>query len=251
MAKKKDRGLVKGNLERISSKVFDIYHDEITQLVGRQHGVYALYKKNRLYYVGLAKNLRGRVKHHLKDRHAHKWDSFSLYLVRNVNYLRELESLLVHIAEPRGNIARGRFARSENLLDALKKMMSDSDRRRRDEILVATKRRRPVKSKRRRGVRGKRQGAARKQRKPVLSGLFQPGTELRGKYKGADYTAITDEEGKIHLRGKVFNSPSMAAIDIAGHPKDGWLFWRYKNEKGEWVLLDELRKKRTEQGLAK
>jgi len=57
MAKRKHRRLVQGNLERISSKVFDIYHDEITQLVGRQHGVYALYKKNRLYYVGLAKNL--------------------------------------------------------------------------------------------------------------------------------------------------------------------------------------------------
>jgi hypothetical protein len=244
MPKRKQRRLVQGNLERISSKVFDIYHDEITQLVGRQHGVYALYKKNRLYYVGLAKNLRGRVKNHLKDRHAQKWDSFSLYLVRNVNYLRELESLLVHIAEPKGNIARGRFARSENLLDALKKMMSDSDRRRRDEIVSGAKRRRPLKSRRRKGGQGRQMGTARQQRNPVLAGLFQAGTELRAKHKGADYTATVDEEGKIHSRGKVFNSPSMAAIEIVGYSKDGWLFWNCQDKNGKWVKLDNLRQKK-------
>jgi hypothetical protein len=27
-------------------------------------------------------------------------------------------------------------------------------------------------------------------------------------------------------------------------PKDGWIFWRCKNEKGDWVLLDEVRKTR-------
>jgi len=149
------------------------------------------------------------------------------------------------------NIARGRFARSENLLDALKKMMSDSDRRRRDEILVATKRRRPAAGKRRKRGTAKKPAASRKERKPVLFGLFQPGTVLRAKHKGTEYTSTIDAEGKIHLGANVFNSPSMAAIDIAGHPKDGWLFWRYKNEKGEWVLLDELRRKRIEQGPTK
>ena len=202
MAKKKHRRLVQGNLERISSKVFDIYHNEITELVGRQHGVYVLYKKNRLYYVGLAKNLRGRVKHHLKDRHGKKWDSFSLYLIRNVNYLRELESLLVHIAEPKGNIARGRFARSENLLDALKKMMSDSDRRRRDEILVATKRRRPAAGKRRKRGTVKKPAASCKDRKPVLFGLLPAGTELGAKYKGTEYVSTIDGDGRIHLGSK-------------------------------------------------
>jgi hypothetical protein len=242
MPKRKQRRLVQGNLERISSKVFDSYHNEITQLVGRQHGVYALYKKNRLYYVGLANNLRGRVKQHLKDRHAKKWDSFSLYLVRNVNYLRELESLLVHIAEPRGNIARGRFAQSENLLDALKRMMSESDRRRRNEIVAGAKRRRPLKSRRRKGGQGRQMGTARKQRNPGLAGLFQAGTELRAKFKGTDYTATVDEEGRIHSRGKTFNSPSMAAIEIVGHSKDGWLFWNYQDKDANWVKLDKLRK---------
>jgi type I restriction-modification system DNA methylase subunit len=37
---------------------------------GRRHGVYALYRGNRLYYVGLASNLRSRLNTHLRDRHA-------------------------------------------------------------------------------------------------------------------------------------------------------------------------------------
>jgi hypothetical protein len=72
MARRKRTRLVRGDLEGISSRVFDFYHDEITELIGKSHGVYALYKKGRLYYVGLARNLRRRVKHHLKDKHAKK-----------------------------------------------------------------------------------------------------------------------------------------------------------------------------------
>ena len=39
-------------------------------------GIYALYHGSKLYYVGLTKNLFGRVRWHLRDRHARKWDSF-------------------------------------------------------------------------------------------------------------------------------------------------------------------------------
>ena len=236
MAKKKDRGLVKGNMERISSKVFDFYHDEITELFGRQHGVYALYKKDRLYYVGLAKNLRGRVKHHLRDRHAKKWDSFSLYLIRNVNYLRELESLLVHISEPKGNIARGRFARSENLLKVLDTMMEERDRNRREEMLAGSDRRKVSKTRKTR-----RKTSRRKSNNPVLQGMFLKGTELRRKYLGKLYKAKVDAQGRIRVRGKVCNSPSSAAFQITGRPSDGWFFWHFRDSSGNWVKLDSLR----------
>jgi hypothetical protein len=36
----------------------------------------------------------------------------------------------------------------------------------------------------------------------------------------------------------------MAAIEIVGHSKDGWLFWRYKDKDGNWVKLDNIRKTR-------
>lgn len=238
MARRKGRGLVRGYLERISSKVFDSYHDEIRQLVRKRHGVYALYKKDRLYYAGLAKNLRGRVRQHLRDRHAKKWDSFSLYLIRNVNYLKELESLLVHIAEPKGNILRGKFVRSENLLGTLKQLMEERDRLQRDEILVGSKR-----QKRKRRGRAKRKGTQR-MRTAVLRGMLPAGTQLKGTYKKQEYSANVDEQGRIDINGKLFNSPSMAGVFVrTGKAVDGWHFWRYKDKNGDWVRLDELRKK--------
>ncbi len=131
--------LISGYLERISSKVFDDYHRQITALVGNRRGVYALYKKDHLYYVGLATNLRTRVKRHLKDRHARKWDVFSLYLIHNAEHLRELESLLIRISEPRGNVKLGTLRKSQNLIHALKKSMEQRNRRQVKEILAGRK----------------------------------------------------------------------------------------------------------------
>ena len=53
-AKRKTRAIVQGHLERINSQVFDNYKDQITDLIGKNHGVYALYRRSKLYYIGLA-----------------------------------------------------------------------------------------------------------------------------------------------------------------------------------------------------
>jgi hypothetical protein len=240
MSKKKRRGLIKGNLERISSRVFDLYHDEITELIGKHHGVYALYKKNRLYYVGLANNLKSRVKHHLRDRHAKKWDTFSLYLIRSVSYLRELESLLVHISEPKGNIMRGRFTKSINLHKTLQEMMEERDKRQRDTILSGVRAKR---NKIKHARKSPKKIGERKKGVPVLKGLVAPNTVLKANYKGKEYSAEVDQDGRIKFDNKVLNSPSTAAFHITGAPKDGWLLWKYQNNDGEWVKIDTLRKK--------
>jgi hypothetical protein len=229
--------LISGYLERISSKVFDGYHEQITALIGNQRGVYALYKKTHLYYVGLATNLRTRVKHHLKDRHAKKWDSFSLYLIRSVEHLHELESLLIRISEPRGNVMLGKFRRSQNLIQALKKSMEERNRLQLKEILGGRKKRKEPSKKRklkRPGMRGT----------PPLKELLSAGAELKAVYKGREYPAQVDAEGMIHIDQKVYNSPSLAATHITHRPMNGWTFWKHKNEQGQWVKIDELRHKK-------
>ena len=55
-------------LEHASSQVLETHGSHLRDLVGRSHGVYSLYKRDRLYYVGLASNLRGRLDQHLRDR---------------------------------------------------------------------------------------------------------------------------------------------------------------------------------------
>ena len=102
MKKRSSHALVLGFLERISSRAFEEFPRQITELIGKQHGIYALYKGDHLYYVGLATDLRKRIKHHRQDRHAGKWDRFSLYLVHKVDHIKELESLLLRIADPKG-----------------------------------------------------------------------------------------------------------------------------------------------------
>lgn len=76
-------GLVCQHLEHISVRALDQYQQIIRAYVRQREGVYALYKKRRLYYVGLASDLKWRLGAHLKDRHKEKWDSFSVYLTVN------------------------------------------------------------------------------------------------------------------------------------------------------------------------
>ena len=111
-AKRSSRPIIRGHLERVSSRVFDRYQKQITGLIQRNQGVYALYKRHKLYYIGLASDLKGRIWHHLRDRHKGKWDHFSLYIMKKEEHIREVEALLVRIANPAGNYQRGKLRRS-------------------------------------------------------------------------------------------------------------------------------------------
>jgi len=101
--KRTTRPIISGYLERVSALIFDKYKKEITDMIRGHQGLYALYYKNKLYYVGLASNLKNRINHHLRDRHQGKWTHFSLYIIRKADHIKELESLLLRIADPTGN----------------------------------------------------------------------------------------------------------------------------------------------------
>lgn len=93
--------LVCQHLENISRHALEQYQDIIRDYVRHRQGVYALYRRGKLYYVGLASNLRSRLAHHLKDRHGDSWDRFSVYLTIGDSHLRELESLILQIVNLR------------------------------------------------------------------------------------------------------------------------------------------------------
>ena len=227
------QGLVSAHLERINARVFEQFQDVIKQLVSKRHGVYALYKSDRLYYVGLARDLKTRLKQHLKDQHAKRWDRFSLYLTHTDEHLKELETLVVHISQPKGNIQRGKFARSMNLGPQLKQLLTDKV----TNILSGTKKIKKQITKR------KKVSVAKRPKSPGLQGLLPANSQLRAVYKGKEYAAMVDEQGRIIIDGLTFNSPSSAATHVTKGPKDGWLFWRCQDEKGVWVNIDQLRKK--------
>ena len=233
--KRRTRAIITGYLERISAKVFDDYSGVITDMIKGHQGVYSLYKKDKLYYVGLASNLKTRIRHHLKDKHKGNWNYFSLYIIRKEGHIKEMESLVLRIAYPKGNKVRGKLKGSKNLRPKFKRLLTEEWKRRRGEIMDTKK---TVKSKKKKA--GKKSTS--KADKP-LRGMFPKGKRLTATYKGKDYKAWAFNSGTIKLKsnGKLYKTPSGAAKAIVDRRTvNGWGFWKYKNKKGKLVKLREL-----------
>ena len=127
--KHSSRPIVSWYLEKVSADIFDKvrYKEEIISVISGHQGIYALYHKSKLYYVGLATDLKNRLLHHLLDKHQGKWTHFSLYIIRKEEHTREIESLLIHIADPSGNAIRGKL-RSKNLRPVLEARVREKNR---------------------------------------------------------------------------------------------------------------------------
>ena len=68
--------LVVAHLEMVSGDLLEDYRQVVQSLIRGKSGVYALYRDQSLYYVGLATNLMRRMRQHLNDRHQKKWNHF-------------------------------------------------------------------------------------------------------------------------------------------------------------------------------
>jgi len=222
--------LVCQQLENISREVLGKYQDIVRQHVRRRHGVYALYRRGKLHYVGLASNLRSRLGHHLRDRHQGAWDRFSVYLTIGDTHLKELEALILRIVKPAGNKVKGKFAKCE---DIRKKFARDVRRHQRDEL---------------RSLLGKgkveeENEAVSESKGPVLATYITAPMNLRAMFKGKTLMARVKRDGLIRFKGKVYRSPSLAAAAACKRATcNGWTFWKYERAPGDWVCLNELRR---------
>ncbi|MCO5096631.1 MAG: DUF2924 domain-containing protein [Rhodocyclaceae bacterium] len=230
MATKKPNSIVRGFFERVSWKVLDKYRPIVKQMIRGHAGVYALYKGERLYYIGLASNLMGRVNHHLKDRHAGKWDRFSVYLTTENAHIRPLEALMLRVINPAGNRVTGRLTGAQDMVRQLKRKMDDSQRNETASLLGG------------RFVTHRRRSKTRSSKGTlVLSGLVERSMRLVANYKGERYTASLRRDGHISYKGKLYDSPSSVAKVVIGRAANGWQFWTYRKGKA-WVRLAELRR---------
>src|SRR6266487_565774 len=135
MAKSKKPALVTQYLENISSEAFESHPDIIRKFVRGRIGIYALYRRGKLYYSGLASDLRGRLRSHSRDRHKGGWDTFSVYLTIGDKHLRELESLILRVAQPPGNRQLGKFSGAQKLNREFRREIARKQRVERDRIL--------------------------------------------------------------------------------------------------------------------
>lgn len=226
----KGKRLVTQHLEGVSGLVLRDYPQLISDMIKCRAGVYALYKRDSLYYVGLASNLMGRLKTHLRDRHHGSWDRFSVYLTLRDDHIRELESLLLRIVAPQGNKQRGTFAKSQNLHPVLNKLVVECDADHRAELMggrVALQRQLA------KGRKAKGKGA--------LKGLVNKRIPLKAWRGGYEYTALLRKDGMISYDGQLYDSPNAAATAALEKPAGGWGFWRFKEKSGDWVLLKKIK----------
>jgi len=225
--------LVSQHLENISSEALEKYQGVIRGYVRGRQGIYALYRRNKLYYVGLASNLRNRLTQHLRNRNKGLWDRFSVYLTIGDSHLKELESLILRTVKPKGNTQTGKFIKSENIRGRLAR---DLRARHREEInwLIGRTTSPAVKRTGRKG--------AKKRGQPVLSSYFNRSTRLRATYRGKDVKARIRRNGLVRYKKKDYRSPSLAGSAVVKRSCNGWTFWKYERAPGDWVFLDEIRR---------
>jgi len=231
----KEAPLVSQYLEGISRGAVDKYRVLFRTYVRHRQGVYALYKRKELYYVGLAGDLRWRLHQHLKDHHGQSWDRFSVYLTIGEKHLKELETLILHITgKPPGNKVKGKFRNSENLKRKLKKDIKAFQHSELLELIGQE-----VEEVEKEFAKSRRKGH---RRQPTLGRHIKKAFRVRARYKGKVYKARVRRDGSVRYKGKTYNSPSSAAIAVVRRPADGWYFWKYERAPGDWVKLNELRK---------
>ena len=132
--KKGTRGKLLKGIAKLPASLFEnsFFAKVLEDLLKDSPGIYALYKGEDLYYIGLSKGLKNRIEQHMKDRHSRKWDTFKIFKVRQVSYLKDMETLILQITRPEGNLKTGKLPRkqrhalTEPLKSALEKMEAEA-----------------------------------------------------------------------------------------------------------------------------
>lgn len=221
------RSLVANRLEKVSKDLFRRYYKLITELVSTSPGVYALYDGDALYYVGKSTDLKKRVKQHLRDRHLKSWTHFSFYLVRRVQHIHEIESLLVRIASPKGNRVTPAGKHRGPLLGELKRLIRQEQKQELEDLFGGSKQKRVGKGHKPRG-------------KASLEGLVSRRKALYRNYKGKEYTATLLPNGTILMGKKKYFSPTAAAKDVVDRSTvNGWNFWYTEDVNGDKIRLSK------------
>lgn len=221
--------LVRSFWEKASGDIFEKYPDILQVVIAGRPGIYALYRRGNLYYVGLASNLMSRLRRHTRDRHKGKWDRFSVYITMSDRQTRELEALLLRIAPPAGNRQIGKLPGARNLSSQVLRQMRARDTATYESLIGG----RAAETLRKRRV----------ARTGSLAGLHDRRRTLRGWRKGWQYEATLLKSGQVKYDGESYASLGAAAkAATKARSIRGWAFWHYKDAGGDWVPLKKLKK---------
>ncbi len=233
-------------LEGIGREIFKPGYNKILKRhIGKKPGVYALYKKEKLYYVGQAQELVSRIKLHLSNRHARKWDNFSVYIAQRRRYVPDLEAVVIAIADPKGNERQPQLARLRKAT-TLKRLIEKDMKEEAQKIMNPTTKVQSKRKSKRRTTKTNKKNAKAGNKRFSLAGLFSENKLLRGEHKKNIHSACLLTSGKVLYKGKGYSSPSGASKEAKGLKTDnGWTFWQIQDHQKRWIKLNDLKKKGT------
>ncbi len=144
-------------------------------------------------------------------------------MIRKEDHIREVESLLVRIANPSGNKTKGKLEKQGNLQPLLKDLVTAKVT---EEIAkLFDERAKGPREDAGKKARGQPKRRRRRRRRP-LRGFFPSDKTIHAIYRGETHKARgSRRSGMIRFRGKSYNSPSMAARSLTGRSVNGWMFF--------------------------
>ena len=242
---KKRSTLLVEKLEGIGRGIFEKGYKKILKKhIGNKPGVYALYKKEKLYYVGQAQKLSSRITLHLSNKHARKWDNFSVYIAKKRRYVPDLEAVVIAIADPKGNERQPQLAKLKKATK-LRRLIEKDMKEQHQEIMGSGRKARSKRKSKRRVTKAIQRKSLRSQNRKSSSslvGLFGIDKPLKATYKKQEYRAMLLTSGKVLYNGKEY-SPSGAGKVVTGLETNGRTFWQIQDHKNRWITLRALREK--------
>ena len=216
----------------------DKYAKIRTKEFAKKSGIYALYdKRDKLYYVGRASDLQGRLNQHLKhNKHSGKWNRFSVYLTKKKNIEFELEAIVLSFLweriRPNGNTQKPKVKKDSKMRTRILKEMGKINKK-----MFGKQSSQPKKP----NLKSKNQ----KNKVLKLKGFVQKNKPLKAELKKSNkvFLATLLPSGEIEYQGKKYSSPSKAA-QIAKNTKseNGWTVWKIQDRFNKWVTLKEFTK---------
>ena len=180
-----------------------------------------------MYYVGRASDLVKRIKDHLNDQHANLWTHFSAYFVKKASFASDIESIMITIAQPKGNKQSSNLKNVVNLSDRLKQKLEKMKKHLSHRESTKNNSKTPRNNKSKLTV----------PKDTTIKAEYQK----RG-YPKEIYEATLLTSGKVKYENKIYNSPTDAAKAITLYKsQNGLRFWSIKY-KGKWVKLNEYKK---------
>ncbi len=245
--------LLINKLEGCPVAIFEPKYKKIRKdIFKNKYGIYALFDKKGIYYVGRG-DVECRLKDHLtRNRHSEKWDYFSVYFTATTEMATALEAIILSIYSPKGNKQSSKVEKvvknKEKMKRKVEKQMKEID----DEHRQFRKPGISAKNKKGKGNRANKgvrvvvsQGMTQRrfQLKDFFSNGFLRGPQtLKAEYKAKPFYAVLLPSGEIEYQGKKYSSPSHAAM-VAKRSKseNGWNVWKIQNSSNKWITLNLLK----------